>query len=52
MKAHIGMPGDYYWAYKTDADSMDSVTVARHEDYERIESLENAIKQQTNISRW
>lgn len=44
LKFHIGMPKDYYWAWTTGADSMDSVTIGRHEDYPRVRSLNNRIK--------
>lgn len=44
LKFHIGMPKDYYWAWTTGADSMDSVTIGRNEDYERVRSLHRRIK--------
>lgn len=43
LRVHIGMPKNYYWAYQTGADSMDSVTCARHEDYNRMRRLEDKI---------
>ena len=49
FKAHIGMPGDYFWAYRTGADSMDSSTVGRNKQYRRMRSLERSINQQKSI---
>ena len=51
LKAHIGMPNDYYWAYTTGADSMDSVTIGRNEDYNRARNLENKINSQKSLNQ-
>lgn len=49
LKVHIGMPTDYYWAYLTGADSMDSVSIVRNQNWDRLRNLEENIKNQTNI---
>lgn len=49
LEVHIGMPKDYYWAYLTGADSMDSTNVARNDSFEKISQVEEDIKSQESL---
>lgn len=52
LKVHIGMPKDYFWAYKTGADSMDSANIVRNQNYKDIKELEDRLRTQVLVTQY
>jgi len=49
LKVHIGMPKDYFWAYQTGANSMDSSNIVRNQNYFLIQRIEDIIRTQSCV---
>lgn len=52
LLVHIGMPGDLLWAARSGADSMDTVSIARNQSWERLRSLERSLNSQKSMASY